>query len=74
MVALLMDAAARRRAEEHNGRVLLAWNIDMFRRAKRLTKADLNRLIVRHKRTPQTTEQMRDIARMITAYHGGTVH
>ena len=74
MLAAITTAAQRRREAEHNELVWLAFNAAAFQRAKRLRHEDMRRLLIRHDRKPQTPEQMRDIARMITLAYGGKVH
>lgn len=74
MVGVIASAAQRRREGFHNELVWLAYNSAAFQRARRLSEHDMRRLLIRHDRKPQTSEQMRDIALMITLAHGGTVH
>lgn len=73
---VILEAAQRRREHAHNELVWLAFNGAAFQRAKRLTHADMTRLLIRRrdKRRPQTWQDMREIARMITLANGGKVH
>lgn len=74
MLRVMATAAQRRREDEHNELVWLAFNTAALQRSRRLTSQDMRRLLIRHDRKRQTPEQMRDIARMITLAHGGRVH
>lgn len=74
MLGVIATAAQRRREAAHNAMVWLAFNTAAFHRAKRLSPADMRKLLLRRDRKPQTSAQMRDIARMITLAHGGSVH
>jgi hypothetical protein len=74
MVGIIATAAQRRREAGHNQFVWLAFNTAAFHRARRLSQHDMRRLLLRRDRKPQTPDQMREIARMITLAHGGSVH
>jgi hypothetical protein len=50
LVALVVDAHAIARRDEHNSRVILAYNIAALSRARRLSTSDVERLFMRERR------------------------
>jgi hypothetical protein len=73
--AVICEAAARRLEAQHNELVWHAYNSAAFQRHRRLTPDMMRPLLIKRRdRRPQTWEEQREIARMITLAHGGKVH
>jgi hypothetical protein len=73
MIAHTFTAMRRRLDREYNDRATQAWITAGLSGRKRLPPLQTLLLKDRAARTPQTWQEQRDIARMITASYGGKV-
>jgi hypothetical protein len=69
----IVEGVVDRLANEHNRFAWHAWNSVALARTKRLPRITTLFVKPRRRHRPQTWQEQRDIARMITAAYGGIV-